>query len=88
MVEHLGFGIKFGLIEDEDLRSDKPSRETKYQRAERERPWRLVHFHDEKIRASPIAHCYFALAGFFVTSHEVVCNPSFGIKAKQGVSLP
>jgi hypothetical protein len=36
----------------------------------------------------PLQWCYFAFAGFFVTSHEVVCNPSFGIKAKQGVSLP
>ena len=32
--------------------------------------------------ARRIAHCYSAFAGFFVTSHEVVCNPSLEIKTR------
>ena len=38
--------------------------------------------------AQPIARCYFAFARFSATTHEVVCNPSFEIKAKPGISSP
>ena len=38
--------------------------------------------------ARPIGRCYFAFARFSATTHEVVCNPSFEIKAKPGISSP
>ena len=45
LLEQLDPRVKLSLIEDKDLRCDKPKRETNHQRAKRESYWRSVHFY-------------------------------------------